>query len=222
VSRRIVLTGASRGIGAAIAAHYVAQGDEVISLSRERAASGRWIACDLLDPSTFGQVTDEIGGPVDALIHVAGIWEETAFSPSYDFAHRPVAETSGILTVNLLSPILLTQALLPVMTQGARILLIGSTSGLDQIGTPEVAYNASKAGLRGAAQAFARACRGIGVTIINPGDVESDEVIAAKADGSMRAGAPITMADVVRATDFALTLSASVVFSEINLLHDGA
>ncbi len=57
------------------------QGSEVISRSRGHAASGRWIACDLTDAASVGQVADEIGGPVDALIHVAGIWEETAFSP---------------------------------------------------------------------------------------------------------------------------------------------
>jgi 3-oxoacyl-[acyl-carrier protein] reductase len=219
---RIVVTGASRGIGAAIAAHFSRRGDQVISLSRGPASTGDWVHCDLADPAAIQRVAGQIGDPVDALIHVAGIWEETAFSPDYEFASRPATETSRILSVNLQSPILLAQALLPAMTEGSRIVLIGSTSGLDQIGTPEVAYNASKAGLRGAAQALALARDGVGVTIINPGDVETDEVIAAKADGSMRAGAPITMADVVRATEFALTLSASVVFSEINLMNGRA
>ncbi len=132
-----------------------------------------------------------------------------------------MVETSRILTVNLLSPILLTQALPPVMSVRARIVLIGSTSGLDQIRTPEMACNASKAGLRGAAQAVARACPMVGVTLINPGDVATDEVIAAKADGRMAAGDTIPVADMLQATDFALAMSPAIRFSEINILPTG-
>jgi len=241
--RRIVVAGASRGIGAALAAHLEGQGDAVIALSRSPAAHGRWIACDLASPAAIAAAAAAIGGRVDALVFVAGIWEATAFSPDYRFDDRPAAETEAILAVNLRAPILLAQALLPALSPGAagpagpagqagqegqagqagrtgRIVLIGSTSGLENNGAPEVAYNASKAGLRGAAQALAVALagRGIGVTIINPGDVGSEGVIAGKAAGTMRPGGSIALRDVVAAVDFALGLSATATASEINLV----
>ncbi len=222
MTRRIVVAGASRGIGAAVAAHYAGQGDAVFSLSRGRAAYGNWIACDLADPAAITAAAQRIDAPVNALIFVAGIWEETAFSPSYEFAGRPEAETTAILSVNLRAPILMSQALIPALAQGqpGRIILIGSTSGLDNIGTPEVAYNASKAGLRGAAQALSQALagQGIGVTLINPGDVATEEVIAAKTEGTMRAGGSVAISDVIAAVDFALGLSQITTAGEINLI----
>lgn len=219
MTRRIVVAGASRGIGAAIASHFVEQGDEVVALSRKASPHGRWIACDLSDAAQISALPDRIGAPVDALIFVAGIWEETAFTPDYDFASRPFAETAAVLSVNLLSPILLAQAMLRPLSQAlpGRVVLIGSTSGLDNIGTPEVAYNASKAGLRAAAQALQRACPRIAVTIINPGDVATDEVIAAKSAGRMAQDGAIAMADMVAAVGFALSLSPVSVAREITL-----
>lgn len=65
---------------------------------------------------------------------------------------------ANLLSVNLLAPILLVQALLPMMTPGERVIFVGSTSGLDNFGCPEVANTASKFGLRGAAQALAGCC----------------------------------------------------------------
>ena len=129
--RRIVVAGASRGLGAVIAHHYVAAGDDVIALSRTPSASGDWIACDLADSEAITRVAGTIAGAVDVLIFVAGIWEAEAFSDDYSFAGSSSEEISRVIAVNLQAPIQLSKALLPqlVAAGSARIVLIGSTSG---------------------------------------------------------------------------------------------
>lgn len=153
--RRIVVAGASRGIGSAVAAHYAAKGDEVLSLSRGEARSGRWLKCDLSQPGEIAAMAGQIGGRIDALLFAGGVWEAGAFNDAYSFAASPPEETAMVLAVNLAAPILLTQALLPLMSDGARVVVIGSLSGLDNTATVEVANSASKYGLRGAAHALA-------------------------------------------------------------------
>ncbi len=219
MTRRLVVAGASRGIGDAVARHFSEQGDEVIALSRGPSRHGRWLGCDLTDAAQIAALPERIGAPIDALIHVAGIWETTAFTQDYAFLSRPVTETANILSVNLLAPILLTQALFPALLQSpaGRVVLIGSTSGLENIGTPEVAYNASKAGLRAAAQALQKITPRIGVTVINPGDVATDGTVAAQASGAMADDGTIPMGDMVATVAFALSLSPGSVLREMTL-----
>lgn len=104
--------------------------------------------------------------------------------------------------------------------RGGKIILVGSTSGLDHIGTPEVAYNGSKAGLRGAAQALAHALfgQGIAVAILNPGDIGTDDVLAAKAGGTMRPEGSLPMSDLLKTLELLLGLSAEASFCEINMI----
>jgi NAD(P)-dependent dehydrogenase (short-subunit alcohol dehydrogenase family) len=215
VTRRIVVAGASRGIGAAVAGHYAALGDEVIALSRGRSPRGRWIGSDLSDPAQIAGLPGQIGGRVDALLYTGGVWEDAAFTDAYRFDSSPPEEIAKVIAVNLTAPILLTQALMPQMRSGARVVLVGALSGQD----PEVANSASKHGLRGAAQALALTLHplGIGVTVINPGNVATEEVLSDIAEGRFGAQTPIPMADLLAAFDFALSLSPASVAREINL-----
>jgi 3-oxoacyl-[acyl-carrier protein] reductase len=218
--RRIVVAGASRGIGAAVAAHYVGLGDDVIALSRSPAAFGHWLQCDLSDSLALQQVAAGIAGPIHALLYTGGTWEEGAFTETYAFEHSPADETTRVIAVNLTAPILLTQGLLPALREGSgRVILIGALSALDHSATAEVANSASKYGLRGAAQALhmTLAPMRIGVTVINPGNVATDEVMADIAEGRFDAQVPIPMADLLAAFDFALNLSPASVVHEINL-----
>lgn len=209
---RIIVTGASAGIGAALVRALAARGDRVTGVSRRPAAAGEWVAGDLSDAAGIAEVARDLGDePIAAIIHNAGIWEETAFTDAYDFATRPAEETVRLLNVNLLAPILLTQALVgPLAAARGRVVLIGSTSGLDNIGLPEVAYNASKAGLRGAAQAMAVALapKGIAVTLINPDDVDTEP-----------GGRPprLPLADLTASVLHCLSLSPGTVVSEMTL-----
>jgi 3-oxoacyl-[acyl-carrier protein] reductase len=217
---RVVVAGASRGLGAAVSRHLVAAGDDVMSLSRSAAAHGQWLRCDLADPAQIAATAGRITGKIDALIVVAGIWEAEAFTTGYSLASSAVDEISRILAVNLQAPILLAKALLPQLQDSGRIVLIGSTSGLDQAGTPEVAYNSSKAGLRGAAQALATALKGqgIAVSILNPGDIGTDDVLAAKRDGTMRKAGSLPMTDLMAAITLLLALSPEASFCEVNMI----
>jgi NAD(P)-dependent dehydrogenase (short-subunit alcohol dehydrogenase family) len=220
--RRIVVAGASRGIGAAVAAHYAAAGEDVISLSRTPAPHGRWIGADLTDRPALADAVRAIGpDPVDALLVTGGIWEDGAFTDAYAFERSPAGETSNVIAVNLTAPILLTQALIPQLraARSGRVVFVGSLSGLDQSASPEVANSASKYGLRGAAQALHLTLRGmgIGVSVINPGNVATAEVLGDIAAGAFGPQEPIPLADLIAAFDFALSLSPASVATEINL-----
>jgi short-subunit dehydrogenase len=80
-----------------------------------------------------------------------------------------------IITVNQTSAITSIQKLLPNLKRGenAKIILIGSTAGLDNAGNSQVSYVSSKFGIRGVGSAIREHVRkyGIGVTVINPGEI---------------------------------------------------
>jgi 3-oxoacyl-[acyl-carrier protein] reductase len=217
--KRIVVAGASRGIGAAVAAHFAARGDEVIALSRGTAPHGHWLSVDLAEAGQIASLPDRIGGRVDALLYTGGIWEDGAFTNAYRFTASPPDEAQRVIAVNLTAPILLTQALLPLMATGGRVVFIGSLSALDNTASPEVANSASKYGLRGAAQALAKTLQplGIGVGVINPGNVATDEVLSDISEGRFDDQVPIPMSDLLSAFDFALALTPASVATEINL-----
>jgi 3-oxoacyl-[acyl-carrier protein] reductase len=217
--KRIVVAGASKGIGAAVAAHYASRGEDVIVLSRGRAEHGRWVGCDLSDPLQIAKLPGQISGPVDAILYTGGVWEDGAFTEAYSFAASPAEETARVLAFNLTAPILLIQTLLPQMRAGARVAMVGSLSALDNTASIEVANSASKYGLRGAAQALALTLHplGIGVTVINPGNVATEEVLSDIDEGRFAPQTPIPMADLLAAFDFALSLSSASVAREINL-----
>lgn len=195
------------------------RGDEVIALSRGKASHGRWLSVDLAEAVQIAALRERIGGRVDALLYTGGLWEHGAFTDAYRFAASPPEEAQRVIAVNLTAPILLTQALLPLMSAGGRVVFVGSLSGLDNTASPEVANSASKYGLRGAAQALARSLQpmGVGVGVINPGNVATEEVILDISEGRFDDQVPIPMADLLSAFDFALALSPSSVATEINL-----
>lgn len=183
-----LITGASRGLGDALARGLPSAGDSVYLVSRSRPASlelqdgvtRHWLEADLsredaAEIIASGLTTDVI----DVLIHNAGIWERGAFSSQYSFEAVTDTETREVLRVNLESVITITRALMPRLERSAnpKLILIGSVNGLENAGMPEVAYNASKWGLRGVAHGLREHLRSqrIGVTIINPGSIASSE-----------------------------------------------
>lgn len=222
--RTCLVVGASRGIGAAVAAHMAAQGAQVLSASRTPSATGTWIAADVATDAGLDAIAAAVGErPLDSLLYMGGIWEEGAFTAEYDFLGRPRAETRAVIAVNLTAPILLAQALAANLARAPdpRIVMIGSTSGLDRFAPVEVANTASKFGLRGAAQALATALRPqrIGVTLINPGNIATPEVLADIARGDFDPQEPIPMADILHSIDYALGCSPASAPEEINLFQ---
>lgn len=181
--RNFLIFGASRGLGAALSVGVPQPGDMVWTVSRRQprqpadSVQRQWIEGDLTQPQTGQQVADVLAGQrLDVLIYNAGIWEDSAFGSGYDFEEVPHAETHNIIAVNLTSAITCIQKVVPNLRQSAngKVILVGSTSGLENTNGPEVAYVASKFGLRGVAHALRENLRpfSISVTCINPGSIE--------------------------------------------------
>lgn len=177
---RIVLTGASGGIGAPLARQLAAAGARLYMVGRDEACirlarglreAGGDAAClciDLLDEGAVSRVAtascEHLGG-VDILINLAGAMSFESFA-----AEDPQV-TERLLRLNTLVPMQLSQALLPGMLtrKRGRIINVGSIFG--SIGFAWFAtYSATKFALRGFSEALRRelAGSGVGVTYIAP------------------------------------------------------
>lgn len=221
---RVVVVGASRGIGAAVARHLDGRVKDLIGVARGASVAGRSVKADIATDAGLDAVAAAVGdGPLDALLFLGGTWESGAFTDEFRFLECPRQETRQVIAVNLVAPILLVQALTPALAKAAkpRVVIIGALSGRDGAATPEVANTASKFGLRGAAQALALTLRpmGIGLSLINPGNVATEEVEADIAEGRFDRQVPIPMVDLVATIDHVLALSGDAVPAEIDLVQ---
>jgi NADP-dependent 3-hydroxy acid dehydrogenase YdfG len=182
--RTAAVTGASRGIGLAIAQRLAAEGARVAMLARDEARLARAasalggaalpIACDVRDGAAVENavrtMTAAFGDVPDAVVCAAGI-----------FSLAPVAATSpasfaDAIAANLLGPFLVARAVLPRMLERAagHLVLIGSTA--DRHPYPENgSYAASKFGARGLWEVLRAELRGTGVrsTIVSPGPTDT-------------------------------------------------
>jgi short-subunit dehydrogenase len=232
MTRNIMIIGASRGIGAAIAHGLPRPGDNVWLVSRGRptvldvedGVTRTWVQADLTSDDAIPSIVNAIDGQrLDVLVYNAGIWERDAWSPSYDFATMDPAENQRILTVNLTAAIHALQALIPNLRQSdkGKIVLIGSVNGLPNATDNLVGYAASKFGLRGVAHALRDELRQdkIGVTIINPGSVGTSVPYGDGLDAALsRYGTSrVPLVDLVAVVRCAVDLSAATVMKEIDL-----
>lgn len=224
MSRTVVVAGASRGIGAAVAAHLHNRGDRVFSVARSPVEAGEWIQADLATAAGIRAVAERVDGEViDALLYMGGTWEAGAFTDAYRFAGSSDAESRDVIAVNLIAPIELTRALAGNLSKAVnpRAIYMGALSGFDNAATVEVANTASKFGLRGAVQALRLALEeaAIGFTVINPGNVETEEVLADIREGRFEAQIPIPMSDLLSAIEWVLSASPAVEIGDINLMQ---
>ncbi|MEP6729761.1 MAG: SDR family oxidoreductase [bacterium] len=183
--RRALVTGASRGIGAAVARRLAASGARVAllarsesalhSLAREIGGGAVSVVCDVNDTDALARsierLSDLLGAPPDVVVNNAGAFLiAQAESTS-------VVEFSATLAVNLTAPFAVVHALLPAMraTGVGHIVNIGSIA--DRTTFPgNAAYAASKHGLRAMHEVLRAELRGSGIrtSLVSPGPVDTD------------------------------------------------
>ncbi len=211
MSRAILVTGASRGIGAAVARAFAAGGERVAvhyGARRERAeevaaslpGEGHVVAgADLADPAAVREMVDAAAaglGGIDVLVNNAGIFEPHPITEtSYEEWQRGWQQTLG---VNLSGAANVTWCAVQHMVRGGRgghIVNVASRGAFR--GEPKApAYGASKAGLIAFGQSLARALgpHGIAVTSVAPGFTETDmaaeELVGEKGE-TRRAESPL-------------------------------
>jgi short-subunit dehydrogenase len=175
--RRAVVTGASSGIGKAVAATLRDRGYQVIGTSRKPDAiapgsllSGvNYRALDLTDPQSIDSFADGIGG-VDVLVNNAG---ESQAGPLEEL---PADAVERLFRLNVLGPVQLTQRLLPGMRQrrSGRVVMVGS-----MLASFPLAYRSSYAASKAAIKGFATAARlelaplGVWITTVEPGSINT-------------------------------------------------
>jgi short-subunit dehydrogenase len=183
--RSTLLTGATGGLGRAIAAALAARGAELILSGRQTAAlealaaelpgeGHRAIAADLAEPGAAEKLAAE-AGEVEILVANAGLPGSGRLT---DFAPEQVGRA---LRVNLEAPMLIARALYPAMVErgGGHLVFVASLAG--KAASPRSSiYNATKFGLRGFALGLRAdlAPRGVGASLISPGFIRDAGMFA--------------------------------------------
>ena len=200
----VLITGATGGLGQAIARRLSALGASLILTGRRATVlqsvaqelDARAVAADLSVPQDVGRVAAE-SGELDILIANAGL---PASGPLDSFS---VEEIDRALDVNLRAPIVLARELAPGMVERGRGHLLFMSSLAGKAATPRTAlYNATKFGLRGFALGLRQDLgpRGVGVSIVEPSFVGEAGMFAdskAKLPPGVRLVSPDAVADGV-------------------------
>ncbi|MFC9057457.1 3-oxoacyl-ACP reductase [Streptomyces sp. NPDC057074] len=179
--RTALVTGAARGIGAAVAHTLAGQGAQVVVLDvpqaedeARRAAErlgGTALALDITAGDAGERIAAAVPGGIDVLVHNAGITRDRRL------ANMPADRWGSVLDVNLASVLRTTDALLAAgaVNRGGRIVATASIAGLAG-NAGQTNYGASKAGIVGLVRSLApRALAGHGVTVnaVAPGFIET-------------------------------------------------
>jgi 3-oxoacyl-[acyl-carrier protein] reductase len=234
-----LVTGASRGIGAAIARTLAAQGATVVAAARGShadagvaeivAAGGKAhaVSLDVTDPATVEAVVSgalAAHGRIDVLVNNAGIARDQLMM------RMKRDDWDAVIATNLTAAFTCTQAVLRSMIKqrGGRIITISSVVG--QMGNAgQVNYAASKAGLIGLSKALARevASRGITVNVVAPGLIDTDmtRALGAEMSGAWTSRIPIgrlgTPEDVANAVCFLASDEAAYITGQVVAVNGG-
>jgi 3-oxoacyl-[acyl-carrier protein] reductase len=234
-----VVTGASRGIGRAIAERFAQQGATIVAVARgdnaastvaaitERGGRAEAMGVDVTDRAALERVPGAVvekHGRLDILVSNAGITRDQLLM------RMKRDDWDAVLETNLTAAFTLTQAAMrPMIRQrGGRIIAISSVVG--QVGNAGQAnYAASKAGLIGFAKALARevASRSITVNVIAPGLVDTDmtRAISEQAHGDWASQIPLgrlgTVDDVAAAACFLASDEAAYITGHVLAVNGG-
>jgi 3-oxoacyl-[acyl-carrier protein] reductase len=169
-----VVTGATRGIGQAVAAAFTHAGARVAGCARNPSDDDTIFRCDVAQPDDVTRFADDVLrrlGPPDVLVNNAGIVARGRLD------ELPVATWDAVVDANLKGTYLVTRAFLPAMraARRGRIINVASISGRQ--GTAQLtAYCAAKHGVIGLTRALAEELRddAIVVNAVCPGSVDTD------------------------------------------------
>jgi NADP-dependent 3-hydroxy acid dehydrogenase YdfG len=226
-----VITGASKGIGAALARRFTAEGAQVALLARtagplqafaiQLGTLAHAFPCDVTnaaDVSTVAErISKEFGGAPDVLINNAGMFQLAPVD-----AMQP-ADFTAIIATNLVAPFLVARAFLPGMRtrRSGTVVTVGSIA--DRAVFPENgAYAASKHGVRALHEAMRMELRGSGVraTLVSPGPVDTplwDPVNPDSREGFTPRASMLTPDDVADMIWFAVSRPAGVNIDELRI-----
>lgn len=218
-----VVTGASRGIGAATADLLEREGARVVRLARSLAerkdARSLDLPCDVTDAARVkaaaARVLDEVGVP-DLLVNNAGAFHLAQFEETSD------EEFDAQVAANLKGPWLVARAFIPPMrAAGGLVVTIGSVA--DHHAFPgNAAYAAAKFGVRGLHETLLAEYRGSGLrfTLVSPGPTDTaawDPVDPDSREGFTPRARMLRPEDVAAAVCFAATRPANVQLEWIRL-----
>lgn len=181
--RRVLLvTGASRGLGRAVAERAIAAGYEVIGLARSAAEAPFPIhACDVADAAAVKAVASALPHetPLWGVVNAAGI-------ASMNLAlMTPAATVQRVIATNLMGAIHVSQAFAPALVRAKAGRIIHFSTIAVPLGLAgEAVYVASKAGVEGFSRTFAREVAGFGVTVncVAPGPIDTDLIAKVPAE----------------------------------------
>ncbi|HWK43198.1 MAG TPA: SDR family NAD(P)-dependent oxidoreductase [Stellaceae bacterium] len=183
--RRILITGAAKGIGLASVARFLSEGASLAALDRDEQAlavlRGRFggsplhiVGADVAEPASVASAVAECAaalGGLDGIVNAAGI------DLVADVETMALGQWHRVLAVNLTGPMLVIQAAFPHLRAagGGTIVNVSSGAGLSPL-KHRTAYCASKAGLQMASKALAMEAAefGIRVNTVCPGAVETE------------------------------------------------
>ena len=228
--RTAIVTGASRGIGAAIARRLAGSGAQVAllarsaeplrALAREVGAGAVAVVADVSHPDAVGDALAALGvNAPDILVNNAGAFFVT---PAHETSVEAFRDT---LELNLTAPFAFVRAVLPAMRQrgAGHVVTIGSIA--DRVAFPgNAAYAASKFGLRAMHEVLRAELKGTGVraSLVSPGPV--DTPLWDAVDPGVRVGhtprQDMLPADAVAdAVHYVVTAPSAVNVDELRLSH---
>lgn len=230
---RAVVTGASRGVGEAIARALAGAGATVALVARDRDAlqriagslgrRGVALPCDLTDATAVQAALEALPSRLDGaptlLVNCAGVFP---FAPMHELTDAQLTDAIG---ANLVAPFRFVRGLLPAMRSAGsgHIVTIGSVA--DRLAFPENgAYAATKFGARGMHEVLRAETRGSGVrvTLVSPGPTDTAmwDLLNPDARSDLPSRAEMLRAnDVARAVLYAVTQPAHVNVDELRLSH---
>lgn len=182
--RRVLITGGSKGVGAAVVSLFREEGAQVLTAARTRPddlPDELFVAADLTTAEGCATVADavkECFGGVDIIVHVLG----GSSAPGGGFAALGEKEWQRELDINLFPAVRLDRALLPGMLAQGEGVIIHVTSIQRELPLPEstTAYAAAKAALSTYSKSLSKEVspKGVRVVRVSPGWIETEAAVA--------------------------------------------